>query len=219
MTPNASDIFYQILGAIKSGQPEWLQYSDLAPKDSAVVLDSLFDPRNGFEDYRFRVHFSAPDRYLRVMMPTRLHEAGASWFAKQYAQWRVNGLIDDVGEDFLGLQPSPRITNFTGHWSGSIKHPNYSVIPDGPNGYPTHFPSVVLESSWIDTGMDDCRLWHEGSRGHVRVVILDLFPVPNPVPANPTLTIEELFGGCTPSGHIPETKLTLELIERSDPIY
>lgn len=52
MTPKY--ILYEILKAIKSGQPELLQYSDLAPEDSASVLDSLLDSRNGFEDYRFR---------------------------------------------------------------------------------------------------------------------------------------------------------------------
>ncbi|PUU79833.1 hypothetical protein B9Z19DRAFT_1124626 [Tuber borchii] len=115
-------------------------------------------------------------------MPTRLHEAGASWLAKQYARWRANGLIDDVGEDFLGLQPSPRIGNFMGAYNGSLKEPDYSIIPDGINGLPRSFPSVVLESGWTSSETKlDCHRhrWHEGSDGNVRVVLLPKIFKPN----------------------------------------
>ena len=52
MTPK--DILSEILQARKSGQPELLQYSDLAPEDSASILDTLLDSKNCSEDYRFR---------------------------------------------------------------------------------------------------------------------------------------------------------------------
>jgi len=67
------------------------------------------------------------------------------------------------------------ITNFTGNYYGSVKEPDFSFIPIGINGLRRDFPSVVLESGWSSTGRelaDQCRLWHEGSRGRVRVVIL-----------------------------------------------
>ena len=38
-----------------------------------------------------------------------------------------------------------------------------------------------------------------------------MFPVPDPEPANPTLTMEELFAGNCPPGHNSETKLTLDV--------
>ena len=38
-----------------------------------------------------------------------------------------------------------------------------------------------------------------------------MFPVPDPEPANPTLTMEELFAGHCPPGHNSETKLTLDV--------
>lgn len=50
----STDIFSEILKAIKSGQPKLLQYPDLAPEDSAFVLGSLLDSEDDFEDYRFR---------------------------------------------------------------------------------------------------------------------------------------------------------------------
>ena len=38
-----------------------------------------------------------------------------------------------------------------------------------------------------------------------------MFPVPNPIPADPSLTIEELFAGDCPPGHNPEAVLVLNL--------
>lgn len=38
-----------------------------------------------------------------------------------------------------------------------------------------------------------------------------MFPVPDPVPANPTLTTQELFAGHCPPGNNSETELTLEV--------
>lgn len=38
-----------------------------------------------------------------------------------------------------------------------------------------------------------------------------MFPVPNTKPANPTLTMEELFAGHCPPGHNSKTKLTLDV--------
>ena len=38
-----------------------------------------------------------------------------------------------------------------------------------------------------------------------------MFPVPNPMPADPTLTMDELFSGYCPPGINPETELTLEV--------
>lgn len=51
----ASPIFYQILNAIETRQPELLEFANLAPEVSALVLDSLFDPRNQLlEGHGFR---------------------------------------------------------------------------------------------------------------------------------------------------------------------
>lgn len=50
----SSDVFRAILKAIQSGKPESLEFSHIDPKKSALVVESLFDPKNGLERYRFR---------------------------------------------------------------------------------------------------------------------------------------------------------------------
>ena len=42
-------------------------------------------------------------------------------------------------------------------------------------------------------------------------IVQDVFPVPDPAPADPTLTIEELFGGQCPPDHNPQTMLVLKV--------
>ena len=56
-----------------------------------------------------------------------------------------------------------------------MKEPDLSFVPVSPNGLLRDFPSIILESGWASTGSgpaDECRLWHEGSGGRVKVVIL-----------------------------------------------
>ncbi|PUU82732.1 hypothetical protein B9Z19DRAFT_1120321 [Tuber borchii] len=246
-----SNIFYTILKAIQSGEPESLEFARLDPEESALVVESLFNPKNGLERYRFRVHLSsrpfAPDCHLRVVIPSFLHEAAAEWLLCQYGRWGVTGLINDVADEAMIVAPSARITNFTGNYVGSVKEPDLSFVPVSPNGLLRDFPSVILESGWASRGpdrVDECRLWHEGSGGRVRVVILvrlyradaqnqvrvtlkisrttppgtvatvtrqNLFPIPALLPPDPTLTMEELFGGQCPPGLGPRTTFTLEV--------
>ena len=56
-----------------------------------------------------------------------------------------------------------------------MKEPDLSFVPFSPNGLLRDFPSIILESGWASTGpgpADECRIWHEGSGGCVKVVIL-----------------------------------------------
>ena len=56
-----------------------------------------------------------------------------------------------------------------------MKEPDLSFVPVSPNGLLRDFPSIILESGWVSTGpepADERTLWHEGSGGLVRVVIL-----------------------------------------------
>ena len=82
----------------------------------------------------------------------------------------------------LYWQATAGIWGFCGNYTGSIKEPAYSFRPRGLDGKPKWFPSVVLESSWTSTEpepVDVSRLWHEGSGGRVRVVILVKLDKPN----------------------------------------
>ncbi|KAG0129605.1 hypothetical protein HOY82DRAFT_651845 [Tuber indicum] len=243
----ASKIFPTIVKAIKSGKPEVLELADLSPKDSTLLLEGLFDPKNHFEERGFRVHFSAPDHHLRVVMPSYLHEAAGGWLGRQYGWWRTSGLIDDDADEAMDMLPSPRVDNFVGQFATSVKEPDFSFVPVGPNGLRRDFPSIVLESGWTSSGpelVDGRIVWHEGSGGRVRVVILvkaykpnvqgqvhstldishahppgaaftvthmSVFPIPNPLLSDPTITMEELFGGPCPAGRNPATALPLEV--------
>ena len=56
-----------------------------------------------------------------------------------------------------------------------MKEPDLSFFPAGPDGLLRDFPSIILESGWSSSRpelADERRLWHEGSGGRVRVVIL-----------------------------------------------
>ena len=46
----SNDVLYKILDAIMFGGPELLEFANLAPEDSTLILDSLFDLKNRWED-------------------------------------------------------------------------------------------------------------------------------------------------------------------------
>ena len=46
----ASEVFYKIVKAIEAGEPEVLEFANLAPEDSALILGSLLYPKNGLEE-------------------------------------------------------------------------------------------------------------------------------------------------------------------------
>ncbi|KAG0136708.1 hypothetical protein HOY82DRAFT_589391 [Tuber indicum] len=171
----AKEVFYKARDAIKCGKPEVLEFSHLTSADCEEVIKDLFHPANRLEEHRFRLHFSPPDHYLRVVIPSYLHEAAGSWLVEQYSEWRVDGLINATAARSIIMPVSPRVTNFVEGYAGSIKEPDFSFVPLGAGGMRRDFPSVVLEAGWTSTeaGLvrDRCH-WHEGSGGEVMVVIL-----------------------------------------------
>ena len=46
----ASEVFYKIVKAIEAREPEQLVFANLAPEDSALILKSLLDPKNGLDE-------------------------------------------------------------------------------------------------------------------------------------------------------------------------
>jgi len=50
----AKPVFYSIVKAIRSGEQESLQFTNLDPEDCSLVLESLADPRNALEERAFR---------------------------------------------------------------------------------------------------------------------------------------------------------------------
>ncbi|KAG0642495.1 hypothetical protein HOY80DRAFT_1036437 [Tuber brumale] len=179
----AEKVFYTIRDAIKSGKPEVLQFANLDLAVSNLVLDSLFDRVNShLEEHSFRVHFSALDHHLTVVMPNLLHEAAGAWLIEQYTRWRVSNLINSEASRAIMKPVSPRIDNFIGPYANTVKEPDFSFLPVGPGRVARDFPSVVLEAGWSSTGVqltNARRIWHDGSGGRVMVVILIKLFKPN----------------------------------------
>ena len=46
----ASEVFYKIVNAIEACEPEVLEFANLSLEDSALILKSLLDPKNGLEE-------------------------------------------------------------------------------------------------------------------------------------------------------------------------
>ncbi|PUU82216.1 hypothetical protein B9Z19DRAFT_1062029 [Tuber borchii] len=94
----------------------------------------------------------------------------------------AHGLISYEGANSIRPCPPQGIWGFCGNYAGSVKEPAYSFHPRDPDRKPKRFRSIVLESSWTSTEpepVDVSRLWHEGSEGRVRVVILVKLDKPN----------------------------------------
>ncbi|KAG0641924.1 hypothetical protein HOY80DRAFT_1038162 [Tuber brumale] len=178
-------IFKEIKDAIKTRSPDLLIFRGVDPKDFEHVMEGLRHPTNHLEQYSFRIHWFAADKILKVVMPSKLHDA--NWTTK------------------------------------------------------AEFPSVVLESGWsepIDQLRRDAKLWQQGSRGKVRVVIevkflprtgnrigarlwinwanphrgsTQILPAGNDPDGSPTIDFEEFFAGNCPSGIDPEGSIVLDL--------
>ncbi|CUS12258.1 unnamed protein product [Tuber aestivum] len=198
----AEKVFHAICDAIKSGKPEVLEFANLDSAVSDLVLDSLFDRINGhLEEHSFHVHFSALDHHLLVVMPSLLHEAAGAWLIEQYTRWRGANLISSEASRAIMKPVSPRIDNFIGQYANTVKEPDFSFIPVGPNRVKRDFPSIVLEAGWSTTavGLTEARrIWHDGSGGRVMVVILvKLF---RPRGANDPIRVTLEISHTTPGG-------------------
>ena len=115
-------MFSTILKAIKSGEPGLLELASLDLEEAALVVESFFDLRYCSKRYFFRdipprklypllfqvsVHFSVLGHHLRVVIPSFLHEAASAWLIRQYGNWRVAGLINNVADEAMIVAPSP----------------------------------------------------------------------------------------------------------------
>lgn len=97
-----NEIFPEIVRAIKTGEPEVLQYDDIDPEDAQQHIDSIRHRPNQLERYPHRysgpgcslescfrwglmlshwisIHYSSLACSFKIVMPTRLHECTAGW--------------------------------------------------------------------------------------------------------------------------------------------
>ncbi|KAG0640491.1 hypothetical protein HOY80DRAFT_1021894 [Tuber brumale] len=247
----ATQILQVIKEALENRNHELLVFTELDPKVSSEILDNLLDPLDKTTPFGCRIHFVAPDGYLRVVMPTALHETAFSWITTEFFRWAYDHLLTPVAISAIEcghityIDGEIAYENFVGGFEGSSKTPDLSCRPR-IDGIRREFPTVVLESGWAESeaqSLRDLQLWQEGSAGAVRIVIFfkmsrpsitnqikatlkicrygagnapiissyQIFPTPAQPVADPWITMDELFGGNTPSGLNPETQLPLSV--------
>ncbi|KAG0138222.1 hypothetical protein HOY82DRAFT_596303 [Tuber indicum] len=177
----AAEILRAIDDAIASGRSEPLVFKQLHPMVSSQVLQTLRDREdNNTNTARLRIHFIAPDGYLRVVMPSALHESVVFWMRNERCSWSQQGLLTSAATRAIcdGLVTHE---NFLGIFKGSCKIPDLAYIPC-INRIRAQFPTIVLESGWTESEtqlLRDCQLWQQGSAGGVRVVLLFKMFAPN----------------------------------------
>ncbi|RPB01587.1 hypothetical protein L873DRAFT_634173 [Choiromyces venosus 120613-1] len=180
----SAKIFRDILHAVDVRSPELLIFNDVDPEDFADVLEGLRRPNNHLERRSIRIHWFAPDKILKVVMPSQLHECVAVWLEEMIRKAYRQGLIPEAFDETMAIAPSPTYDNFIGEYASSVKEADLTFIPRvGPERIRrAAFPSVVLESGWTESATDlrrDARMWQEGSGRAVRVVLHAKFYRPN----------------------------------------
>ncbi|KAG0138225.1 hypothetical protein HOY82DRAFT_596306 [Tuber indicum] len=170
----ASEILRAIDQAFASGRYEPLVFKQLDPTVSSQVLETLKDrEENNSNTPRLRFHFIAPDGYLRVVMPSGLHESAVFWMRNEMSLWIYQGLLTPTATRAILDGPLTH-ENFLGIFNGSCKIPDIAYIPC-INRIRAQFPAIVLESGWSESEaqlLRDCQLWQQGSAGSVKVVLL-----------------------------------------------
>ncbi|PWW74331.1 hypothetical protein C7212DRAFT_346363 [Tuber magnatum] len=188
----AAEIINQIYQELGTRNREFIVFPKLDPAVSSGVLKKLHPP--DADTLGFRVHFIAPDGYLRVVMAGPLHETSVTWMRRECLSWAYDGLLTPRGyrqmTDSLILH-----NNFVGAFAGSRKTPDLTYTPI-INGIRREFPTVVLESGWSE------------SRAQLKI-----FPGSTSPVTDPHITAEELFDGRPPEDMEGRTELPLSLEE------
>ncbi|KAG0130339.1 hypothetical protein HOY82DRAFT_609593 [Tuber indicum] len=170
----AAEILRAIDQAIASGRSVPLVFKQLNPTVSSQVLQTLKDREDNNSNTPCpRIHFIAPDSYLRVVMPSALHESAVFWMHHELHSWIYQHLLTPTAMSAIrvGLVTQE---NFLGIFKGSCKIPDLAYMPC-VNRTRAQFPTIVLESGWTESEtqlLRDCQLWQQGSAGGVRVVLL-----------------------------------------------
>ncbi|CUS12161.1 unnamed protein product [Tuber aestivum] len=171
----AEQILWAIKRAMQTGSREFLinKHSDLTPAVSTQILDSLSDKTSKFYWPGCRVQFLSPTGYLKVIMPTHLHECPTGWLRQCLNLWYAQQILRPEHTARI-LDNIATCTEFEGKFAGSVKTPDVAFTPV-VEGKHYRYPSVVLESGWRESRKKlllDGDLWNTGTLGAVRVVLL-----------------------------------------------
>ncbi|RPA98195.1 hypothetical protein L873DRAFT_1808806 [Choiromyces venosus 120613-1] len=172
----SAKIFKEIKDAIKTRSPDFLTFHNVDQVDFDHVVQGLRHRTNYLEQYAFRIHWFAREKYLKVVMPSTLHECAGQWVYDEISDALAKGIIPQVWVRKIGISASPEYKNFIGQYQGCTKEADLTFVPLlGPNWTEkAKYPSVVLESGWSEAAEQlnqDASLWQAGSGGQVRVVI------------------------------------------------
>ncbi|KAG0134971.1 hypothetical protein HOY82DRAFT_634089 [Tuber indicum] len=169
----AKQIVRKIRKVQKTFDPPLLIFADIHRELGSEILALLYRPGYHFDESCIRLHYSAPDRYLRIAIPTPICEAGVAWMQNEFTSWMLNDLRGIANLSKIACC-RPTQDRFIGDYAGSRKVPDWSWTPL-INSVPIAYPSVVLESGWVESSeqlIKDSHLWLSGTAGAVKVVIL-----------------------------------------------
>ncbi|KAG0129480.1 hypothetical protein HOY82DRAFT_610568 [Tuber indicum] len=202
----SAKIFKEIKDAIKTRSPDSLIFHDVGQEEFDDVLQGLRDPTNYLERHAFRIHWFAWRNYLKVVMPSALHECAGQWIYGEILGASVKAMIPADWVQKVGISASPEYKNFIGKYQQSTMEADLTIVPLlGPDWTKeAKYPSVVLESGWSEPADQlhrDATLWQAGKS----------FPPPADPVENPSITFEEFFAGSCPPGMDPQGCVVLDL--------
>ncbi|PWW73563.1 hypothetical protein C7212DRAFT_347061 [Tuber magnatum] len=231
----SAKIFKEIKDTIKTRNPDFLTFHDVEQVDYDHAIQGLQHPTNCLE----HLHWFSGDKYLKVIMPSALHECPGQWIIDEITDAMVRGIIPPVWVRKIGICASLEYKIFTGEYKRYTKEADLTIIPclspdwtkeasgplwylrvDGPNRYNNSI--VMLLSGWQDPAVRrqnriGTRMWikrarptHPNSFKTSTETYEILPPAVDPV-ENPSLTFEEFFAGGCPPGLDPKGYVILNL--------
>ncbi|PUU74395.1 hypothetical protein B9Z19DRAFT_1068247 [Tuber borchii] len=103
----AQAILQAIDNAVEAHEPKSLVFDELDRDVASQVLAHLEQPKYSFGESGFRLHYSAPDRYLKLVSSTEIHESAAGWMMREVTFWFGDGRLDAAALDkIMGWKPS-----------------------------------------------------------------------------------------------------------------
>ncbi|PUU78638.1 hypothetical protein B9Z19DRAFT_1126390 [Tuber borchii] len=169
-------IFQEIKEAIETRKHDFLTFHDVDPGDYDDVIHSLQHPANHLERRSFRIHWFAGERYLKVVIPSDLHEGAGVWVIDEISEGLARGGIPQAWVRKISVGGSPQYKNFIGAYKQYSKEGDLTIVPHLPPDWTEEakYPSVILECGWTESAehlKQDATLWQKGTGGNVRVVI------------------------------------------------
>ncbi|KAG0131910.1 hypothetical protein HOY82DRAFT_607065 [Tuber indicum] len=105
-------------------------------------------------------------------MPSLIHDSGAMWLYKNFSQAQERWFLPPHWLQTISMLTYPTFGNFLGDFQNHQKGPDCALIPLRQD---IQYPTIVLETGYSESSVgleNDAWLWHLGTGGAVRVVLL-----------------------------------------------